>query len=159
MLPHGIDRGLRLEMSGVLLAWGSGPSELRSASRPWIFPASWDRNMLIFVWNDRVWNGLPCQITTLFGPGQQTVLDVLRLVPEYPARIRGAPQGWRWLQQELAERFGNPYPINEQTERGEAVWLLGGLEIRHWYCDSMPGGHDVLLSRETGDTGPGPLPR
>lgn len=142
-----LDAGLWLEDRCAYLPWGSTLDDLRATARPDLWTVSGESPPADRVaWNARVWGGLRCQVaTSLGGPHQAQTLRGVRLVFWRPAGIRSCPESFRWLQAELAERFGPPGSITDDGLSGKALWRVGQVTVRHEYLDFIGGGHFVFV--------------
>src|SRR5258708_7461326 len=98
-----IDTGMWLEQRGARLAWGSSPETLRNETQPDVCTVSADlRPATTLAWNDRIWGGLRCQVTTVFGSGKPPFLlrrsdDVLQVDSRGPreCNLLGGNARWR----------------------------------------------------------------
>src|SRR5262249_22674963 len=156
-----LETGVWLEDRGAGLAWGSTLDELRAALPPDFWTSSRESAPADRLpWNGRVWGGLRCQVATSFGGPHrpQTVLRGVRLVFWPPEAIRSCPDGFRWLQLELVERFGLPASLRDDGEEGEALWQVGGVTVRPEDFGGFGGGHFVFVFRREGTAEPGAAP-
>jgi hypothetical protein len=148
MAPDVTD-GLWLEGRGVQLAWYSTLEELQASTAPdFVTIRSVPAPPVTFLaWNDRVWSGLRCQVTTEFGGLEHAgpLLTGVRVVCWYPEEVRGLPAGFGWLQGQLVERFGPPGSFQDNGQEGRALWQLDRVTLRQQYFDGFGGGHEVLL--------------
>jgi hypothetical protein len=140
-----LDAGLLLEDRGTRLAWHSSPEELRRLTRPDFCVAPGEHpQTLVLAWNDRVFGGLPCQVTTAFEPGREDLRGV-RLSLQYPEAVPSMPAAFRWLGKHLEGCFGRPMYLQDDGEQGEERWDIGSVALRHEYCLSMAGGHYLFI--------------
>ena len=144
MVPD-LTRGLWLEDRNVGLLWRASPSDLNAASPPDFSTIQEGRT--VFVWNDRVWRGMQCQMTTSFGGNwrPQSVLLGIKITFVIPKEIRRCSDAFQWLQEKLVELFGKPASMRDDGEDGKAIWQIDGMTLRHEYFDGMGGGHYVVL--------------
>lgn len=141
--------GLWLEDRRVRLTWGATLASLRARTRPdfVVVRNAEDSHRTILSWKDRVWNGLPCQITTEFGSNLwlQRSLRGIRLVLHYPPDVRTIQDGFAWSRRVVASRFGQPQTTHDDGEQGKSLWQFGDVTIRDQYYDGYGGSHEVLL--------------
>jgi hypothetical protein len=131
--------GLWLEDRSKRLSWHSSLAALLAESRPDVCVTSRDSPpATTLAWNDRVWDGLRCQVTTVFGGKTfpQDTLQGLRIVFWYPEDIKRCPEGFRWLERQFSRRFGPPATSHDDGEQGESGWQLGDVVLRHEYFEA-----------------------
>lgn len=149
-----LEKGLWLEARGTCLPWGSTISDLRMAAPPDFCAATQESpSAALLAWNDQVWGGLPCQVSTTFccTHWPQSALQAVRLAVWTPLELRAFAAHFRWLQAELCTRLGSPLSHWDNGDEGEACWQVGGVTIRHEYLDWIWGGHFVYVyHRELG---------
>lgn len=149
-----LEKGLWLEARGTCLPWGSTISDLRMSAPPDFCVAMQELpSATLLAWNDQVWDGLRCQVSTTFGgtDWSQSALRAFRLVVWTPADLRPFSAHFRWLQAELCTRLGSPLSHWDNGDEGEACWQVGGVTIRHEYLDWIWGGRFVYVYHRESD--------
>ncbi len=146
-----IAEGLWLEGRAARLTWRSSFARLRATTSPDSCVISRESPLIATVmWNDRVWNGLDCQVTAVFGDDVPTrkKLHDLRIVfvsSEVPRSLR---EYRLWLREQLIERFGSPAPPDGDRDLlwDETIWRTGEVTVRHRCCNDRAGSHYVFLT-------------
>jgi hypothetical protein len=136
--------GLYLEGRKALLRWGLSINRLTSEAPPdyWIERDGAE----ILAWNDQVWDGIECQITTEIFRSQPLLLGVtLNSIAQKGIEFPSLQAWFAWLQDELVKRFGATASHDDDGEAGTAIWQIDGVTIRHEYLDAMNGYHRVLV--------------
>lgn len=142
-----LETGLWLEARGTCLPWGSTISDLQMTAPPDFRGVLQEVSADVLAWEDQMWGGLPCQVSTAFGGTHwpQSELRAFRLVVSTPAELRPLSTQFQWLQSELLARFGSPLSHSDDGDEGEAYWQVSGVTIRQEYLDWIWGGHFVYV--------------
>jgi|GEM_PF-6477507 len=151
MEPIDIAEGLWLEGRAARLTWRSSFARVRATTSPDSCIISRESPLIATVmWNDRVWNGLECQVTAVFGDDSPTrkKLHDLRMVFVAPEEILSPREHRLWLKEQLLERFGPPAPPDGERDLlwNETLWHAGDVTVRYRCCNDRTGSHYVFLS-------------
>ena len=143
MLPYNLDSGLMLEDADLILRWNDCRDTLSASAD---FCQRIDGH-LVFSWrNHTMLGGLRGNATTKLRNSPDATPTGFKLGLSNGDRTATTlATAYDVLHSELVTRFDKPTEGNKANYDGEAVWMLGALNLRHEFWDGFGGDHFVLI--------------